>query len=84
MLTHLESAQERIRTVFSCDSCGFLEYFAFWEEQGGDMKKRISGIDRARRARSGTSLGIVLDAKEANPFMFFNNFHVFSVFFAGF
>ena len=42
------------------------------------------GIDRARRARSGTSLGIVLDAKEANSFVFFNNFHVFSVFFAVF
>ena len=42
------------------------------------------GIDRARRARSGTSLGIMLDAKEANPFMFFNNFHVFSVFFCSF
>ena len=42
------------------------------------------GIDRARRARSGTSLGIVLDAKEANPFMVFNNFHVFSVFFCSF
>ena len=44
----------------------------------------ISGIDRARRARSGTSLGTVLDAKEANPFVFFNNFDVFSVFFCSF
>ncbi len=44
----------------------------------------LIGIDRARRARSGTSLGTVLDAKEANPFVFFNNFHVFSVFFCSF
>ena len=45
-----------------------------------------SGIDRPRRARarSGTSLGTVLDAKEANPFVFFNNFDVFSVFFCSF
>ncbi len=42
------------------------------------------GIDRARRVRSGTSLGIVLDTKQANPFVFFNNFHVFSVFFCRF
>ena len=48
------------------------------------MEKVISGIDRARRARSETSLGIVLDAAEANPFVFFNNFHVFSVFFCSF
>ena len=44
----------------------------------------ISGIDRARRARSGTSLGTVLDAKEANPVVFFKNFDVFSVFFCSF
>jgi hypothetical protein len=42
------------------------------------------GIDRARRVRSGTGLGIVLNTKEANPFVFFNNFHVFSVFFCSF
>ena len=48
------------------------------------MEKVISGIDRARRARSGTSLGTVLDAKEANPFVFFKNFDVFSVFFCSF
>ena len=47
----------------------------------GLRKIFMIGIDRARRARSGTSLGIVLDAKEANSFMFFNNLHVFSVFF---
>jgi len=44
----------------------------------------ISGIDRTRRARSGTSLGTVLDAKEANRGWFFSNFHVFSAFFCGF
>ncbi len=42
------------------------------------------GIDRARRDRCGTSLGIELDAKEANPFGFFGNFHVFSVLFCSF
>ncbi len=47
-------------------------------------KDFLIGIDRARRARSGTTLGIMLDAKEANPFVFFNNFHVFSVFFCSF
>ena len=52
--------------------------------KGGLRKVLMIGIDRARRARSGTSLGIVLDAKEANPFMFLNNFHVFSVFFCSF
>ena len=48
------------------------------------MEKVISGIDRARRARSGTSVRMVLDAKEANPFVFFNNFYIFSVFFCSF
>jgi hypothetical protein len=52
--------------------------------KGGLRKFFTIGIDRARRARSGISLGIVLDAKEANPFMFFNSFHVFSVFFCSF
>jgi len=42
------------------------------------------GIDRARRARSGTSLGTVLNAKGAHPGGFFYNFHVFSVFFWSF
>ena len=52
--------------------------------KGGTKKFFLIGIDRARRARSGTSLGTVLDAKEANPFVFFNNLHVFSVFFCSF
>ncbi|CAF4024354.1 unnamed protein product, partial [Adineta steineri] len=35
----------------------------------------------AGRAGSGTSLGIMLDAKESNPFVFYDKFHVFSGFF---
>jgi hypothetical protein len=56
----------------------------FTGEGGGLRKHFMIGIDRARRARPGTSLGIVLHAKEANPFVFFNSFHVFSVFFSSF
>jgi hypothetical protein len=52
--------------------------------KGGVRKTFMIGIDRARRFSSGTSLGTVLDTKEANPFVFFNNFHVFSVFFCSF
>ncbi len=35
------------------------------------MEKVISGIVSARRVRSETSVGTVLDAKEANPFGFY-------------
>ncbi len=52
----------------------------FRGEDGDSGRFFLIGIDRARRARSGTSLGIVMDAKEANPFGFFNNFHVFLCF----
>jgi hypothetical protein len=42
----------------------------FRGEREGLMEFFSIGIDRARRARSGTSLGIVLDTTEANPFGF--------------
>ncbi len=46
----------------------------------GTMDNFFIGIDTARRARYGTTLGIIMDAEEANPFVFFQNFHVFFVF----
>jgi hypothetical protein len=37
------------------------------------------GIDRARRAGSGTSVGIILDGRQTNPSGFFFDFWVFWV-----
>ena len=56
----------------------------FGGQEGVLGKNFMIRIGRAYRAPSGTSLGIVLDAKEANPFVFFISFHVFSVFFCSF
>ncbi len=44
----------------------------------------LSGIDTARRARSGTSLGIGMDTNEANPFGFYWLFGVIWVVFGDF
>jgi len=55
-----------------------------WEGRGELRKRFIVGIDRTHRAGSGTSLGIVLHTKEANPFVIFINFYGFSVFFCSF
>ena len=48
------------------------------------MKFFMIGIDRAHRARSGTSLGTMLNAKEANRGGFYTSFHDFSAFFRSF
>ena len=70
--------KKRIRSGFT----GFLDGFRrFSGSRGGLRRNFMIGIDRAHRARSGTSLGTVLDTKEANPDRFFTNFHVFSAVF---
>jgi len=83
---------EIVSDTKGANPCGFYSVFCvIWVVLGnfrgvraGVRKTFMIGIDRARRVRSGTSLGIVLDTKEANPFVFFNNFRVFSVFFCSF
>jgi hypothetical protein len=53
----------------------------FEDQRGVVWGKVISGIDRARRVLSGTSLGTVVVGLEANRFRFFFVFCLFPVVF---
>jgi hypothetical protein len=70
---------------------GFTRFFGWfgWFLAISEVKVRTNvyffiGIDRARRARSGISLGIVMDANEANPFGFYWSFWVIWMVFGDF
>jgi hypothetical protein len=85
VMVHLESSLMRNRLGFSVI---FGSFGWFWAILGVKMGTKVDfffiRIDRARPARSGISLGIVMDANEANPFGFYWVFGVIWVVFGDF
>ena len=59
VVVDLESAKRRTGPGFSVICGGFLWLLAFFGGQGGLDEQVISGIDRVRRALSGTSITFV-------------------------